>query len=144
MKGTSIVETLVALSILAIIGSAIVLLLVQISSTNNSAKIKNQAISYVDQAMEQVRGFVQLNGWVKLSTTIGCFSNGTLTTSTSCIVTGLARTTCPGSGAFISTPFYRSVKISKSGDQITVIGTVCWQDKGIWYKTENSTYYYDY
>lgn len=140
MKGTSIVEALVALAILAITGSAIVLLLVQISSVNNSAKIKNQATSYVDQAMEQVRGFNQNSGWVNLAARGGfCYTDGSLTTTTDCIYT------CGAGGAAIFSSIYtRSVKIITNSPQVRVIATVCWQDKGIWYKTESNTYFYDY
>lgn len=140
----SIVEAMVALAILAITGSAIVLLLAQISSLNNSAKIKSQATSYAEQAMELVRGFDQNKGWGNLAAKGGyCYTDGSLTASTACI------SACGNGGSTILTPVYpasytQSIKIITNSPQVNVFATVCWLDKGIWYKTESNTYFYDY
>lgn len=143
----SIVEAMVALAILAITGSAIVLLLAQISSLNNSAKIKSQATSYAEQAMELVRGFDQNKGWgnlaLKGNSSGICYKDGTLAATTTCI------STCGGGGSAILSPIYpasytRSVKIITNSPQVNVFATVCWLDKGVWYKTESNTYFYDY
>lgn len=147
-------EAIVALLVLAAMGAAIILLMVQISALNNSAKLRNQASAYSDQGLEQVRGYNQTNGWVSLSgkgTGAGrCYSDGTLATTTVCIPTGLANTTCnTGAGAAILNPTYlasytRSIKITSVGDQVAVLSTVCWLEKTIWNKVETTTYFYNY
>ena len=118
--GMSLVEAIVALLILAVMGSSITLLLVQISSANNTAKLRNQASSYVDQALEKVRSFDQKNGWVNLSlkgSSSGiCYVDGTLVSVGSCIPAGSAPATCgiavgnPVSGPFYAASYAMSVK----------------------------------
>lgn len=149
------VEAIIALLILASMGAVIILLMVQIASLNNAAKLRNQANSYVEQGMEQVRGFVQNNGWsllaAKGSGSGTCYPDGTLSGATvTCIAGGLAKTTCGvGNGAAIPAPLYpasytRTVKVTVSGSQAMITSTVCWLEKSLWNKTESVTYYYNY
>ena len=145
MKGTSLVEALVALLIMAVTGAAVVLLLAQIASLNNSAKLRSQATSYAQQGLEQVRSFSQSNGWAILAGKgpSRCYTDGTLVLTTTCIVS------CGDGGGIEINPLAsvtRSVKIvtNQGLGQVAVTSTICWLEKGIWNKTESLTYYYNY
>lgn len=149
MKGTSLIEALLALMLMAVTGAAVVLLLSQIASVNNSAKLRGQATSYTEQGLEQSRSFLQTYGWVNLAAKGNssglCYSDGTLVNGTSCI------TGCGTGGTLISSPVYpasftRSVKVTTNAvlGSAAIVSTVCWLEKGRWNKSEAVTYHYNY
>ncbi|KKU91893.1 MAG: hypothetical protein UY21_C0009G0084 [Microgenomates group bacterium GW2011_GWA1_48_10] len=67
------VETVVALVILSIIGTALVLLMVQIQALANAAKFKSLAESYAEAMLEQVRA-AKASDWGSLQP--GCYLYG--------------------------------------------------------------------
>ena len=147
-KGVSLVEALVGLAILGITGAAIVSLIVQTMSLSNSNRLRNQAILYAQQGVEQARSFDQTYGWgvlaAKGNSSGVCYSDGTLVTTTTCLIAcGSA------AGSAIANPVYpadfrQSVKVTTASDQVSVISSVCWQEKSVWYKEDVDTYFYNY
>lgn len=64
----SLIETMIALSILMVIITTVTTLMVQINSLSNSIRLKNQAVASAQSSLEQVRGYYQTNGWNSLAT----------------------------------------------------------------------------
>lgn len=132
-RGITIIETMIALFILALMGGAIISLTLQILAANNSAKLKNQKVALVQQLLEQVRGFYQSSSWLGLSQKGSgggiCYSDVTSWTNGACI-------SCPTIG--------QSVQIKNNGSQVTATATVTWSDRGNCLQTSETTYYYNY
>ncbi len=114
----SLIETMIALTILVVIITAVTSLMVQINSLSNSAKLKNEAVALAQSSLEQVRGFYQTNGWNSLDTY-----------------------TAP---AFTDPVYNRTITIVPSGSQMAVTVTVTWNDKGKSQNLTTSTYFYSY
>ena len=131
-SGITIIETMIALFILALMGGAIISLTLQILAANNSAKIKNQKVALVQQLLEQVRGFYQNNSWLTLSqkNSAGCYVDATWA-SGSCV-------SCS------TNTIGQSILVTTNASQVTVTATVTWSDRGQCRQTSETTYYYNY
>lgn len=134
-KGITIIETMIALFILALMGGAIISLTLQILAANNSAKLKNQKVALVQKLLEEVRGFYQNNSWLILSqkgTTSGnCYGDINLLNSGTTTACGLG---CAG----------QEIKIETNLSQVKVTANVTWSDRGQCRQTSETTYYYNY
>lgn len=123
-SGISIVETTIALLILATIGGALLALNVQIQSAANSSKFKSVAESEAQKMLEQVRSKKNAAGGIS-GLSNGCFTDASLTT-----------------GCLPGTKTYVNIADSNGGKQVkSVVG---WMDKGKSYSLELDTYLYDY
>lgn len=143
-KGLSIVETVIALAILGIVGAAIIRIMLQVSTANNSSKLKNQAAIYAEEGLEQVRGnfLVPGNGyqWIyQLAPATGtiCYANGlnmTPTNSTSCT---------PGTP--LDGVFSRTIGLTRlAGTGVELKSIIYWSEKGVSKSTEAHTFFYEY
>ena len=119
----SLIETMIALTILVVIITAVTSLMVQINSLSNSTRLKSGAVSLAQSSLEQVRGYYQQNGWAGLSGKAPCFS------------------TCPET---IDQTYSRSILITVNGNQITVQSYIYWIEKGVSKTVESDTYFYNY
>lgn len=147
-SGISLIETLIALLILALMGAAITAISLQVTAVNNAAKLQNQATIYAEEALEQARAYRQANGWVALAekgTPAGCYYyTGTVFNSTSCISDPINCTGSMGQLVPGSTVHYRAVRFSTSGDRVTSESTVIWREKSACRKVTASTYFFNY
>ncbi len=117
-QGMSLIETMIALTILTVVITAVTTLMVQISALSNSAKLKSGAVAIAQNSLEQVRGYYQQNGWNSLATY--------------------------SAPAFSDPVFGRSVNVVQNGSQMAVTVTVTWNDKGKSQNLTTSTYFYSY
>lgn len=132
-RGIGLLEVIVALFILGTIGGALVVISLQVASVQNSAKLKNEAAAFAQEAIEQSRN-VKSQGWANL--VAGCFSDGTLTTPA---------VDCTDGSPIGSTTFTRYVNVTApAANQIKVASVVKWMEKGKPQKVEVDTYYYHY
>lgn len=142
--GLSLVETVIALLILTFVSTAVVLLTVQILSLTNSAKMKNQATTYAEQVLEQVRDFEVTYGWGGLAAKgpNGCYTDVVSWTAAS----GSCVTDCSNPNLVVSssdTRFFRYVTITApAAGAIKVSAVVTWKDKGVCRNTTIDTYFY--
>ncbi len=146
------IETMVALMILVIIASAIIALILAVTSANNSAKLKNQAIGFGEEAIEQTRSLYQTVGFAQLYSkgsggSGSCYQDGNLSTT--------ALLPCPpvnplppncvsgvpvGLGTF--SRYMQVIQVSSSQVKIAVI--VSWPDKSKCQTNEIDTIFYSY
>ncbi|MBI3559112.1 prepilin-type N-terminal cleavage/methylation domain-containing protein [Candidatus Gottesmanbacteria bacterium] len=131
-QGITIIETMIALFILALMGGAIITLTLQILAANNSAKIKNQKVALVQKLLEEVRGFYQNNSWLTLSqkNSASCYFD------TNWITNACADCSTNTIG--------QSIQVTTNASQVTVTATVTWSDRGQCRQTSETTYYYNY
>lgn len=149
--GFSLIETMVSMALLALIGAAIISLVLTVLALNNSAKLRNQAIGLAGEGVEQLRSFFSANGYSTLESMSNnkCYSNGSLETLISpCpsdpAVTTLTPPNCL-QGVITSNPlFYRSVWLISSGGSVKVRSIVTWSDRGKCSYNEVDTYYYPF
>lgn len=133
----SLIETMIALTILAVVIAAITSLIVQVNSFSNSTRLKSGAVALAQSSLEQVRGYYQQNGWSSLSTKAGyCYKDGTLTSFTT--------TDCATGNLILNTPYSQAVQISTLSPKITVAAYVYYNDKGVIKTVESDTYFYNY
>lgn len=148
--GVSLIETVVALMILGVIGGALLFLIAQVTATVNSANFKNQATTYAEEAVEQVRDFRNVNGFNGLVTAAGIcggqYDDGQLVNC----VTSASCTACPGglTGCLIATAtnysFCRRVQLTQNGSQVHVQSFVGWLEKGVTKNVQVDSYLYQY
>ena len=143
-RGFSLIETMVAMTILATISVAIVSLVLSVISLSNFAKLKNQAIGLSEEGIEQARNYFQNNGFSQLNSLANnkCYSDGTFQTQIN---------PCPNDppnclqGVVTSNPlFYRSLFLSQSSGSVKVRSIVTWTDRGACRYTEVDTYFFSY
>lgn len=67
--GFSLVETLIAFMLLAVMGGAVVYILAQVTSLTKSADLKGQGTFFANQGIEAVRDYYQKNQWLALAGT---------------------------------------------------------------------------
>lgn len=140
-SGISLVEVVVALFVLGIIGGALVAISLQITSAANSARLKNEAVAYAQEAIEQARN-VKDQGWANLPTSSGCYEDGTFSIS---LTGNLMTDPCKsGSTNGIGTPFSRLVYVTVVSNQVQVQSLVKWIEKGNMKTVEVDTYFYQY
>lgn len=150
-KGFSLVETMVAMAILLIIGTAIVSLLLTMISANNSAKLRNQGIGLAEEGVEQIRSFFQINGFAVLNGLANnkCYSEGTVPTPLgSCpsdpALGNLQPPNCLSGAVTSNSSFYRSIWLTQPGGAVKVRSVVTWTDRNTCRYTEVDTYFYSY
>lgn len=149
--GTSIVEAMVALMVLAIVSSAVVLLTLSVLALNNSAKLKNQATAYAEQALEQVRGYYKTNGWSSLAQK-GSGGGRCYVDIASWLQppnNPACDTSCTNNDLLVTGGiFYRYVFVTTTSSQVKVTAVVSWLDHGICTGASKSTvvdtYFYNY
>ena len=145
-EGVGMVEAIVAMAILAVVSAAVVLLVLQLLVLTFSSRLKNQATSFAEQAVEQARGYYQANGWVALANKGKndplCYSavwTQYLPVSdcvVQCTITGLL---IPG------TNFYRYSTVTTTGNASVQVSTVvAWNDRGVCKSTQLDTYFYNF
>lgn len=148
----SLVETMVALLILAVAGAAVIALTLQILAVGNTAKLRGQGVAYAEEALEQARSFYQVNKWARLSEKRSySYADGSFSAlSTGCPAPcpSYCAAPCP-SGAvtgdqIAATTLYRCVQVSGAGSQVQVRAVVNWLDRGVCRGTEANTYFYNY
>lgn len=143
--GLSLIETVVALLVLSVMGIAIVGLTVQINAATTSSALRNQASSYAEQALEQARGYYQVNRFqstfAKVCST-GCYADGLLSScggASSCV------SSCTTGSVISGTPFRRSIQVTQvSSAQIRVTSKVSWTDRSQCQTITLDTYFYNY
>lgn len=146
-KGTSLIETMVALMILAAISTAIISLTLQILAINYSAKLKNQATNYVEKNLETVRNFYQNSGgypalYDKASNAGTYYSPLDTTLNTNSASNDISDCT---TGILISSPFRGYIKITRAAtDLIQVDSVILWSDRGNCRNTTSTTYFSSY
>ncbi len=148
-KGMTIIEVIIAMAVLAVIGGALIGLVGQITSANNSAIQRNRAVGYAGQAVEQVRSFritnsLGFSGLASRGTPSGtCYGDVSDPNNpwpgSSCTLA------CPGQTPIAGTNFYHWVKITSTGSsKVEVLSTVLWIEKGTCKNTQIDDYLYDY
>lgn len=146
-RGMSLIETMIALLVLSVIGTAVGAIITQAAAANNTARMRHQAIASSEEGLEQTRNFYQINGWIGLAgkgnSTGICYGNGQLITTTGCILPPPDTSGCGADGAVLGN-HRRSVKIITSGNQVKVSSVVSWQDKQQCSKTVAETYFFNY
>lgn len=154
-KGTTLIETVLALAVLAVVTIAVVSLLTQIASVTNSAKQRSKAVSFMEQNLEKVRGYYQEKGWVGLATINsgppacpnGCYADGSLVQCQSLIPgspTCITDTSSCTNGYNVADNIYQDVVITPSADKVQVESFVAWMDKDKCQRVNTKTYYYNY
>lgn len=140
-KGFSMIETMVALSILVIIGTAIITLVLTMIAANTTAKLRNQGLGFAEEGMEQLRNYFQTNGYQALNSLSNskCYSDGTLQNPVS---------PCPGTscstGQIAGSSFYRYVELTQPNGAVKAQSVVSWNDRGVCRSTEIDTNFYSY
>lgn len=143
-KGTSLIETMVALMILAAISTAIISLTLQILAINYSAKLKNQATNRAEQNLETVRNFYQNSGGYPALSQIADDScrKPDLSGSSPCDISDCTAT---GATQIETTPFFAFTKIyTPLSSLIRVDSVVLWSDRGNCRNTTSTTYFSTY
>lgn len=146
-SGFSLVETLVAVAILGVMGTAVITITLQILAANNTARLKNQGISYAEEALEQARNYYQANGYSGLTLLSGTnFRDGNFTSlATSCSPSTCAASNSPTGNLISGTQFYRCVIIQfPVANQAKVQSITNWLDRGRCQQTEIDTYFANY
>lgn len=139
-SGISIIETVVALLILAAIGGALMALNVQIQSVANSAKFKNVAEVQAQKMIELARNKKNVGGVSALG--VGCFKedlDSVLASVETCDCEDLAVRSVD-----LEKGFKTCVRISGTGAGRQIQAYVFWTEKSKERKTEVDTYLYDY
>lgn len=141
-KGFSMIETMVAMMILVIIGTAIMSLVLMAISANNSAKWRNQGIGLAEEGVEQVRAYFQANGFAKLNSMANskCYTDGNLTTLVTCPTGG----DCATGQVAANAVFYRYVALTQPSGAVKAQTIVSWKDRGVCRSTEVGEYFYSY
>lgn len=139
--GFSMIETLVAMMILVIISSAIVAMILALVSANTSAKLRNQAVGYAEEGIEQVRNYFQANGWQSLNNQASnkCYTDGTLASQVACPASADCVT-----GPIPSSVFFRYVWLTQGASQVKVQSIVSWRDRSVCLNSEVDTIFFSY
>lgn len=140
-KGVSIIETVIAVLILATIGGALMAVVVQVTSATNCARLRNQAAKYAEEALEQARDFKQNSPWTVFDAKKSppCWADGQLSTP----APGCSR----GSGAAIAgaTPgFTRFVELTQVSGGMRVRSVVSWTARCSSKDVEADTFLFQY
>lgn len=166
-RGFSMVETMVALTLLVIMGTAIISLMVTLISANNSAKRRSQAIGFAEEGVEQVRNYFQTNGFGALVSkanqygSLGtCYGDGTLQPAGAFFIPvdctwslflfgGLSAPSCGYGWAITESPNrsygrYVALFYSAAYQRVRVRSVVQWPERGVCQSTEVDTYFYSY
>lgn len=152
-QGFSMIETMVALTILVIIGTAIISLTLTVISSNTTAKLRNQGLGFAEEGLEQVRNYFQTNGFQSLYGIANgtCYADGTLQTPISpCpddpgIPPLPTPPDCLRGMATSNNSFYRAVRLTRAMDNSVVVrSVVTWNDRNACRYTEVGTYFYSY
>ncbi len=155
-RGVSLVEATVAIMVLMIVGSAIILLTLQVVSLTYSSRARNQATDYGKQMLEQIRNYYQSFGWVKLSqwgnSSGRCFVDVS-TAAWSEVTPGsicnndVLNPGCSNSSLALPgvTNFYRYVILKTQGNtSVLVSAVVTWSERGQCRITRTDTYFYSF
>ena len=139
-SGISIVETVIALTIVAAIGGALMALNAQIQSVANSAKFKTIAESQVQRMQEKVRNAKNTGGGIS-SLGNGCYdSDLNLQTSPTCsCVNAFAMPSYSGIGKYQA-----AIKISDASNGKLIKTYVSWREKSKPNCLEVDSYLYDF
>ena len=142
--GMTLIETVLAMALLAIISTAIIGLAVQVLSNAAANKQKNAAANLAEQSLEQIRYIYQSQGWkplsLRASATPGtCYNDlSALTTGDGCI----DNCTKPNNaGNFFR---YGRLTLNSALSQVKVESVVTWLEKGQCQRLQTDTYFYDF
>lgn len=139
-SGVSMIETVVAIFVLAVIGGALMMMMVHVGTAANCAKLRNEAAKYAEEALEQARDYKQNNGWLNFEAKhVSCWSDGTLTTPSSCNSSSAEPITTSSTQGF-----RRFVQLLLTGGGIRVRSVVWWAQKCSPKDVEADTYFYQY
>jgi len=148
------IETMVALTILVIIGTAIISLTLTVIASNTSAKLRNQGLGLAEEGLEQTRNYFQTNGFQTLNNQANnkCYPDGTTFVSTAQItcpspdpaLTPLTPPNCRPGTVTGNSVFSRAVWLIQSGGAIKARSLVFWTDRGACRYTEVGTFFYPF
>ncbi len=152
-RGTSLVEAMIAMMILAAMGTAIITVTLQVVALNASARLKNQGTAYAEQTLEVVRsnfqnpakGYVWLSGSAAKSYTDGSLVTVYSPPATTCAPADCAGATIPwtdiGSSAYNRCVVINTPNVNR---QIKVQSFIAWPDGGKCRYTEADTFFTNY
>lgn len=140
-SGITLIETMIAVFILSLTGTLIVALTLQILTITNSAKLRNQAVTFAQRGLEASRSYYQQYAWLDLSTKgnpATCYDpNGNWAVS-------LCADDCNDTLVSDSTFHHGYIKLTTTGSKIEVKSSVSWLDRGNCRNLNFVTYYYNY
>ncbi len=148
--GFSLIETLVAFMLVAIMGGAVVYILAQVVSVTKSAEQKSRATSYANQGVEAVRDYYQTNLWLSLS---GRDASIHPTCYKSVSLVDAAVATCKFVFDSVNPTlyyeslaggFYRQISVLTVSPKVTVVTYVFWLEKGIAKMVKVEAAFYNY
>ncbi|MBI3887450.1 prepilin-type N-terminal cleavage/methylation domain-containing protein [Candidatus Microgenomates bacterium] len=141
-KGMSLIESMLALMVLAVVVTTVTTLIVQIDALSNSTRMRTTAVLLAQDSLEQVRGYYQTNGWNALlnksgnGSVTGCYTDGTLATIPATCATQTDILTSPG--------YKRIVKLVLNGNQISAQIYIYWNDHNVSKSVESDSSFYSY
>lgn len=141
----TLIETILALLVLAAVTSAVILLLTQIMALTTSARLRNTATAMAEQNLEKIRSFYQVNFWMNLANKGS--SGGTCYIDTAGILNLDTGATCVTDCSSLgSNGFRQNVKLTTDSglSRVQVDSSVWWQDKGACQHLTSTTYYFNY
>lgn len=160
-RGFSLVETLIAFMLVAVMGGAVVYILTQVVSVNKSADSKSQATFYANQGLEAVRNYYQQKLWLSLAgrdpiatdTNFTCYKVanidgvvGFLGTAADCGVFDTTNPTAKNENLNGSNFFYRQmgVRTTSASGKVEVFSVVHWVEKGKVNMAKVDTVFFNY
>ena len=146
-SGMTMVETIVALGILAVVGATIVAILTVVLSLGTTAMLRNRAVGYGEANLERVRGYFQTYLWAGLADKAqggSCYGDGTLAGQLAGCPGTAVPPGCVLGQAISGTSFSGYVRLTRNGDSIFVQIFTGWPDKGTCENLEMDTYYFNY
>jgi type II secretory pathway pseudopilin PulG len=151
-KGTTLIETIVALALTATIIGAILALVVSGLNATTSGKSRTVATNLAEEALDSVRTVRDTAGWSSFYSTYALGpgtsfyldSAGTLHTA----ATPLCHTAASGAPEFIAPSYTRTITFTNeptSGNQRVLVDIcVAWNDRGTPQKVELNSYLADW
>lgn len=145
--GFSLIETLIAFMLVAVMGGAVVYILSQVVSINKSADSKAQATFYASQGLEEVRNYYQRELWLSLAgrdpvtadTNYTCYKVtniegviGFLGTATDCGPFDTVNPTLKNENVNGGSFFYRQlgIRTTLASGKVEAFAIVRWVEKG--------------
>lgn len=152
--GISMIEAVVAIAILAVVSSAIILVTLSILSLAFSSRLKNQAVTYSQQLLEQTRDFYQSSGWAALygkarNNQTVCYvdavswssPNQGVSCDTLCQQSASSNLWIAGQSIFYR---YLALSVPQPNQSVKVSAVTVWKEKGGCRNVQVDTYYFSY
>lgn len=149
-SGITLIETMVAVFILSLTGTLIVALTLQVVTITNSAKLRNQAVTFAERGLEASRSYYQTSGWLAMSSlgsasgtcydVNGNWSNANCDDTCKDVASG-------GSPSVNDSSFhfgYIKLTTDVAAGKIEVKSGVNWHDRDACKNLNLITYYYNY